>query len=80
MMTPLEKVSSLSDAEQGYLARWIAALHPDVAEEALAALTRYRHDHADTARLMLGPARPGDDPELYDPPSGHHCKACEVET
>jgi len=22
----------------------------------------------------------GDDPELYEPPSGHHCKACGVET
>ena len=22
----------------------------------------------------------GDDPELYEPPSGHHCKACGVDT
>src|SRR5690242_12563201 len=24
--------------------------------------------------------RLGDDPELYDPPSRHHCKACQAET
>jgi hypothetical protein len=50
-----DRVSALSDAEQAYLARWITAVHPQIAEEALTALARYRREDPDTARLMIGP-------------------------
>jgi len=49
-----ERVQALTDAEQAYLARWVAIAHPGIAEQALDALTRYRHDHPDTARAFLG--------------------------
>ena len=49
-----DRTADLTDAEQAYLARYTAAAHPDVAEEALAALASYRRDHADQARLLLG--------------------------
>jgi hypothetical protein len=49
-----ERVQTLTDAEQAYLARWVAIAYPGVAEQALNALTRYRRDHPDAARAFLG--------------------------
>ena len=49
------RIRRLSDPEQAYLARWVGVMHPDVAEQALAALAAYRRDHPDKARAFLGP-------------------------
>jgi hypothetical protein len=49
-----ERIQALTDAEQAYLARWVAITHPGIAEQALDALTRYRRDHPETARTFLG--------------------------
>ena len=53
--SPIDRVQRLSDAEQAYIARWVAITHPEIAEDGLAALDDYRRDHADTATLLLGP-------------------------
>lgn len=52
--TITDRISELSDAEQAYIARFIALRHPQIAEEAVAALAEYRRDYPESARVFLG--------------------------
>ena len=50
-----DRMNKLTDPELGYIARWVALTHPEVAEKALVALAEYRRDYPDKARMFLGP-------------------------
>ena len=52
--TTTDRISALTDAEQAYIARWVAVTHPEVARGGLEALAEYRRDHPDKAALLLG--------------------------
>jgi hypothetical protein len=55
-----DRIASLSDPEQAYIARYIALAHPEIAEEGLEALAVYRHNHPKQARQLLGAFRSWD--------------------
>lgn len=45
-------MNALSGAEREYIARWLAIVYPDVAEQAMADLAKYEKDYPDEAARM----------------------------
>lgn len=46
-----DRMNELSEAQRGFVARWVALKHPEIAAEAVEALAAYERDYPDMARL-----------------------------
>lgn len=53
-----DEMGKLSAAERSHIAMWVALMHPDVAEQAMAALVKYKEQYPDAARRAGMPVGP----------------------